>query len=298
MDIIYPIRLLYRKLTSVYWQIALVDHCFPILQDNNARPLTFLDHTDNWFADPFIFDIRESEVDIIAEEFLSEEKKGVITMLTIRRSDNAVLSQKRILELDTHLSFPFVFRENGKVYIFPENSASGSHSAYELDSELNVIQVRKIVSEPLVDTAIIKVDGCYYLFGTKVPEENKARIRVYKASSLLDEYILYQEIAVDKATARGASGIYVLGGENHYFRIGQDNTGLYGRGLVFQEIYYDSISKRFSIVEKYRRYPNFADKGFVAMHTYNILGDTAVIDIKKYRYPTCAGLLNFVRYRK
>lgn len=296
--LLYPLLLIYRKLTSVYWQIAITTHTDLILDSKKINILNFSYQETNWFADPFIFDVRENEIDVIAEEYLTDVKKGVISLLTIKRADYTVLSKKRILELDTHLSFPFVFRENGKTFFFPENSASGVHSAYELSDALKATNVGVVVTDPLVDTAIIKIDSYYYLFGSQLPEENGNNLRVYKSESLLGRYELCQEITVNKATARGASGIYQLSDKYSYYRIAQDNEGFYGRGLVFQEIKYNPIDEKFSVEEKYRRYPNFEDRGFVAMHTYNVMGDIAIIDVKKYRYPFWGKFVNNIRYRK
>ena len=298
MNLSYPIKLLYRKMTSVYWQVAFLNHNLPIVQEKKVSVLRFQNQEKNWFADPFIFDIRDNEIDVIAEEYITNIKKGVITLLTSRKTDNVVLSKKRIIELDTHLSFPFIFRENGKTYMFPENSASGSHFAYELDTNLNATKVTEVVSDPLTDTAIVKIADSYYLFGTRIPEENGNIVRIYKSSKLTGKYELYQEISVNKATARGASGIYSLSMPYHYYRIGQDNEGFYGDGLVFQEIEFHADSKKFTIKEKYRKYPDFDDKGYVAMHTYNAMGDIAVIDVKKYKYPILGRMINYLRYRK
>lgn len=292
------IKSLYRYITSVYWQVALVKHSHPILLQNDINVLNFPVDEDNWYADPFLFDIRENEIDIIVEEYMTDIKKGVITMLTVNKSDFNVISKKRILELDTHLSFPFVFKENNKTYFFPENSASGVHTAYELSNDLRVTKIGIVVDDALVDTAIIKVDGFYFLFGTKVPEENGHNLYVYKSDTLLGKYNLFQVIAVNKATARGASGIYPLDVDNCFYRIAQDNEGFYGRGLVYQEIVFNRNVGEFSISEKYRKYPNFVDKGFVAMHTYNTMGEFAVIDVKKYKYPIWGKLVNYIRYRQ
>lgn len=292
------IKNIYRRLTSVYWQVALLKHGLPILDKPIINILKFENPQTNWFADPFIFDIRTDEIDIIVEEYIVAKKKGILSLLTVRKSDFFVVSKKKILELDTHLSFPFVFKEKGHIYLFPENSASGSHNIYEYSDNEGVKNVGIAVAEPLVDTAILKIDEIYYLFGTKLPAENGNTLMVYKSSTLIGEYQKFQEIVVNKATARGGSGIYALSSPYHYYRLGQDNEGFYGRGLVFQDITFNPNDNCFTIEEKYRKYPEFADKRIVAMHTYNMMGDLAVIDVKKYKHPILGRVINYLRYHK
>ena len=298
MDLAFPIRSLYRKITAVYWQVAFVDHTLPILKVIDCNVLRFPYCENNWFADPFILNVRKDEIDVIAEEYLKKEQKGIISILTVRREDNVVISKKQILCLDTHLSFPFLYRENGKTYVFPENSASGVHDVYELSANLTMNKIGTVVAEPLVDTAVIKIGKYYYLFGTRVPEQNGSQVMIYCSDSLLGTYKLHQTVAVNKSTARGASGIYPLSGDNHYFRISQDNEGFYGRGLVFQELIFNPINNTFEIKEQYRKYPEFKDRDFVAMHTYNIFDDVAVIDLKKYKHPILGRIVNYIRYKK
>ena len=292
-----PLVELYRGATSVYWELAFVKHNIPILNQREAIVIPTPPNA-NWFADPFIWEVRKEEIDIIAEEFDVKEKKGIITLVTVSRTNNSIIRKRNVLELDTHLSFPFIYREGGKTYIFPENSASGVHKVYEVDNNCKAQELGIVVNDPLVDTAVIKIGDVYYLFGTKVPEENGSVLRVYKSDTLTGTYSFHQTIEVNYNTARGASGIYGFEEPNVFYRLSQDNEGFYGRGMVFQKIVFDPSNSYFSIQEEYRKYPCFEDKKIVAMHTYNSMDGIAVIDVKKYKHTYLGRFINYIRYRK
>ena len=77
--------------------------------------------SDRWYADPFILNITNRIIEVLVERFRYEDGKGVLSRIEIDRSDNRLIKESVIFELPTHLSFPFIYEENDKIYIMPEN---------------------------------------------------------------------------------------------------------------------------------------------------------------------------------
>ena len=76
---------------------------------------------EGWFADPFFYEVTDTHIILFAEEWLYEIKRGRLVKLTIRRKDYFLEKVDPILTLDTHLSFPIIWKEDGKTYVYPEN---------------------------------------------------------------------------------------------------------------------------------------------------------------------------------
>ena len=124
-------------------------------------------YKDRFFADPFILDIKNDVIEVLVEEFIYKEWKGRITLLTVDRNSFELVSRKVLLDLKTHLSFPFIFRENTQIYVAPENSKSGQFSIYEYDdNKQQLTYVNALVKLPLVDSIIYKFDNQYFILGS------------------------------------------------------------------------------------------------------------------------------------
>lgn len=162
---------------------------------------------DRFFADPFVIDTDEEVIYILAEELLFAEKKGRITRLIVDNKRKCLITRDTLLELDSHLSYPAFHRENGKIYIFPENSASGALIGYEYNKSKNSItEVGIIINEPLADATLIKHDGLYWIFATKLPNPNE-ELYLYYSDKILGNYTAFSEgkpVIIDKSCSRPA----------------------------------------------------------------------------------------------
>jgi hypothetical protein len=118
-------------------------------------------------ADPFLFEYND-------ELFLFYEHqdkwiggKGRISMR--KTKDLKVWTPEvDVLEEPFHLSFPWVFSENGKIYMLPETGGSRSIRLYQADDDtLTKWSLCKILMEdeqPWTDSVIYKKEDNYYLF--------------------------------------------------------------------------------------------------------------------------------------
>ena len=97
--------------------------------------------------------------------------------------DNATiirLNRKIVLDTKLHLSYPFIFKENDKIYIFPEAGHSGRLSCYEYDpvkQSLNFL--KEILGLPLLDPTILKYKNKYWLFGTLIGKDSDNKLYIF-----------------------------------------------------------------------------------------------------------------------
>lgn len=117
-------------------------------------------------ADPFLF-VKEGTLYLFYEHLTRWFGTGRICMRSTKDL-NTWTEEKDVLVEPFHLSFPFVFEDNGKVYMLPETGDDKSITLYEAeDSTLaRWVKVKKLMDddEPWYDTVIHKQDGKYYLF--------------------------------------------------------------------------------------------------------------------------------------
>ena len=112
---------MYRfKLDS--WNLA-IRKGYPgqILEDHNT-PFHVLENGSGfWVADPFVY-AKNGKVFIFAELYDYKLGRGVIAYCVYKPDEGTVSNWNRCIVEPYHLSFPFVYEEEGEVFIIPESS--------------------------------------------------------------------------------------------------------------------------------------------------------------------------------
>ena len=130
-----------------------------------------------FYADPFLLPSKDQTIKILFEEFKLGEDYGNISLLIL--DDNfKMIKTKLLLSTKSHLSYPFIFQQEGKYYVFPEAAQSGSVSCYQYDCvNEELVYQKDLLNFPLLDSTIIKHNNKYWLFGTT--GENTSRYDLY-----------------------------------------------------------------------------------------------------------------------
>ena len=117
-------------------------------------------------ADPFLF-IWNNRLFLFYEHLKKWYGKGRICM---RYTDDLInwSEEIEILNEPFHLSFPFVFEDDGAVYMIPETGEDHSISLYKAvdDSLAKWKRVKKLIEGeiPWYDSVVLKKGSSYYLF--------------------------------------------------------------------------------------------------------------------------------------
>ena len=256
------------------------------------------EYRGGWFADPFFLSLSETRVELLVEEWRDELNRGRLSHLNIRREGGEYYleSVSPILELQTHLSFPNIWRENGKVYVYPENNQSGGLYIYEYD-EFNkkLINPICIIKEPLIDTAIYKENGVYYAFAVKAThdEYQRRRLFIYSSDSLLTGWKEIQVITNKNDRERGAGQILCWHGR--WIRPVQNCEGEYGEDTFFVELRTGKEGFEEEYISRIEPMHD-KDKG-ITLHTFNVMQDLCVIDGNDFYHPFVARILKSIKRR-
>ena len=250
---------------------------------------------EGWFADPFILSVNDDITELFAEEMIYKTGRGIIAYLKVDMNSCEILEKHTMLELDTHLSFPIYIRDNGKLYVYPENYQSGSLKIYKYDEQTkSLICPRTIIEAPLLDTQIVKIEGLYYALGVQFQsglQKDTQKLYIYQADTLLGDYKLIQVIKNPRCEERGAGLIYAE--DDRMIRPAQSCEGGYGREVIL----YDLQRKPSGFEEKVidRVLPDRKASNGNILHTYNRKDGWVVIDGWRYKYPRIAACYKKIR---
>ena len=196
-----------------------------------------------------------------------------------------------ILELPTHLSFPFIIRKNGKIYLMPENSASGCSTVYEYnDANRKVTPLHHIAEEPFADATIFELDGQSYLCTTMLPDTNSKSVKIYTLNK--DDLKVVDRVATVEfpiVCGRNAGEVFSVDGQ--FYRPAQDCTKCYGHGVILQKMSLKEGKWVFEDVNSF--YPN-TFKYNQGLHTFNNYKGLIVIDARGFRNPILGRLLTLL----
>lgn len=180
-------------------------------------------------ADPFLF-VNDGKLYLFYEKQYKLSGKGYICM--VYTSDLVNWSEEKVvLKEPFHLSFPFVFSDNGRIYMVPESSNDFSIRLYEaVDSSLcNWKYVKDLTSirDNWVDSSIFVNDNVYYLFTTTTDNGVQSQKLLF-TDDLNKEFIEHpcSPIYVGNDCGRNAGCIIDIGG--FLYRPAQDCIEGYG----------------------------------------------------------------------
>lgn len=252
-----------------------------------------------WCADPFIISVGEKDY-LFFEMFDRFKGRGVIGYREIDGS-RRIGKMRLAYETGRHLSFPFVFEQNGSCYMMPESSYDKNLTLLRAEHFPNAWSVADtwFQGERICDSVVLEHDGQTYLFTqpVRIPYTN-AELDIYVRNRTGWQAIEQNPVVTDAAGARMAGRIFRW--KDIHIRPAQDcSEGNYGGALKFYRIENLSLDcykeKLYAHVhssdirtekERYR---------YDGIHTYNVSERFEVIDLKvkkKFELGYLFGLLN------
>ncbi len=253
-------------------------------------------------ADPFLFRSKEGQLNVIYEDFsmVDLNKYGTLEMFTLSEEFNIIAAQK-ILDTKSHISYPFVFKENGTTYIIPESRKKNKVSSYEYDFDTNTVKNEKVLIDncPLLDSTVLKYNDKYWLFATLGDNlYDHSKLYIYYADNLHGPYTAHPKnpVKFSLKSSRPAGNFIIVDGE--IYRPSQNCEMHYGHSITINKII---KLDEFEFIEQ----PHLelsAEKGSgfnEGLHTINILDDIIVIDgIRMVFKPFLKGQLFFKKRLK
>ena len=230
-------------------------------------------------ADPFAYNLG----DVNRLVFESYDYKKMAAHLEQISLEETKLFNNRVEVLNTgsHLSFPYLFEHETEVYCIPESSASGRTSLYRLDcSETHFEKVCDILQHPLIDPAIIRWGGYWWLFGSKAgyPSEN---LYIYYAENINGPYSGHENnpVKTNVRSARSAGKLFISG--DTLYRPAQNCSKTYGGSIIINQIL-KLNTRQFAEQEVLELLPANHWEFKKGMHTISGTNKITLIDAKKY----------------
>lgn len=245
-----------------------------------------------WIADPFIVE-ENGVLYAFYEMFDYFRGKGVIAYSII---DNYVASKPVIvIEEDYHLSFPFIWNENGKYYIMPESSAAKNLTIYEAkDFPGRWIKKKELLYDvALCDSILFNTDISRFILSSKIDIDDP-----YFYCNVTNNLLRYnsdESVENVRTLVKGDYGVRNAGAiiryKNKIYRPGQISTnGIYGKGLAIWKLnshFMDDECVFEGLYDKFLDHlllKEIDKKSVAGVHTYNISENYEVIDIKYKKY--------------
>ncbi len=272
---------IYDKLTIKQWNIGLAEVDIKELIRSRKSDITFTwlptGATERFFADPFVFRSPEGKLHVIYEDFSNNDQYGKVSVAELDYNFKPV-SVKLILDTGSHLSYPQVFLNDGKTYIMPESSLSGTISRYEFDfATKSLINKVDVINEPLLDSTIVHYNNKYWLFATRRGPESNNRLYIYHSEKPEGPFTAHIKNPVKDSlyNSRPAGNFIEVDGE--LYRPAQNSVEYYGKAVVINKI--NALTEEDFGEEEYMRLKVPKKTAFnFACHTLNYVDKVIVID--------------------
>lgn len=267
----------YKKLTRTSWHLGFVNGGLPGVFKDGPLEVSWVKspYTDRWFADPFILDVTDDKIYLLVEEVQYAHPKGRITKLTINRESLKIEKRETLLETDSHLSYPFIIRENGRVFITPENANEGKQHLYEYDSVSEQLRFVQTICEDCVwDSTITDLFGPLLMF---TAHKSDYFLDIYEWNEMSKRFVPMMSIPSKERNSRMGGAVFKY--NDQIYAPFQNCTRTYGGNLDIKSIRYDqgyfnfnTVKKLFSPHQKYNE----------GLHTLNEHKGIVVIDVIGY----------------
>jgi len=231
-----------------------------------------------FYADPFVMKYNGKNY-IFFEDFCFVRGRGVISFIEIdeygKQSEPVVVLQKTY-----HLSYPFLFTWNNKIFMIPETGQNQTIELYvavnfPYDWELEKILMKDINA---YDTTIWFSKGKAWLF-TNTVQQGRPRctdLSLFCANTIFDDWQAHPKnpIVSDITNSRPAGNLFIYNGE--VIRPSQNSFDRYGQALVFNKI--TCLTEHdYQEVKIDEIHPNWYPEN-LCCHTYNGNEEIEVID--------------------
>lgn len=236
-----------------------------------------------WAADPFPIEV-DGELYIFAELFVYSKVKGCIGYSKLENGH--FTPWKVVIEEPYHMSFPYLFYDDGQLFMCPETNASKDLHLYKCVGFPDKWERDRTLAENVnySDTVFIKQNSD--VFGLTC-EWNGIENHSLKLFAVQNDKCVESDEQLnllDYYLTRPAGKIFKDKGKD--IAVSQICKPLYGTGLIFKEIIVDWPN--YEEKELFRVYPSDircdVQRKYVGTHTFNMTENYMVVDLVWNRF--------------
>jgi hypothetical protein len=252
-----------------------------------------------FYADPFILNTNGGNHKILIEEFSNLDLYGKISLMTFDQNFK-LKSHKIVLDTKSHLSYPFVFNENSKTYIFPESAKNEKLSCYEFCHDTETVSLLKdIINLPLLDSSIIKHKNKYWIFGAMRNSIMSYELHIFYSDNILGPYTPHSANPVkNESDGVRQAGNFIIVNEVIY-RPTQNCKNFYGESITINKI--TELSEIGFTEEPYMNIElnaeNKKNHKMKTIHTLNVLNNIMVVDARISIFAPIKQILESIKNR-
>lgn len=281
--ILFVLREGTRKfLFRIQWRLAIRKRCPDLFNNKENKFIAINPRANTFYADPFIVNYGDKN-HIFFEEYNYSSHKGNISVMNIN-SDGDTSEPCIILDKEYHLSYPFVFENEGNWYMIPETSANRTIELYKCEYFPYKWVLEKILFNEIdaVDSTIFLYSNKFWLF-TNIKKSGSwydDELFLFYSDSLDGNWVSHPKnpIVSSPRSARNAGKIFIH--DEKIIRPSQDCSIRYGNAVN-----YNIIEVLTETDYKERKVNSFLWKDFLSakgIHTYNFSDDYEIIDFSKF----------------
>lgn len=256
----------------------------------------YLKSFDNFLADPFFIKSRDENIKIIFEDYPFKDDYGKIALMTIDKNFNQV-DQKLLLDTGSHLSYPFVYYENDKIFVIPESANSGKLTCYEYDPhDESLKHLKDLIEMPLRDATILRYNNKYWIFAIIAEAATGYTMHVFFSDHLLGPYTAHKNNPVKDGFDGTRSAGNFIEVDGVIYRPAQNCMNSYGESMT---IYKLTELNENSICEEPYLTISMNEKdgnnlGMHSIHTLNHVGNLLVVDGEQWTFAPFTQLKKYI----
>jgi hypothetical protein len=189
-----------------------------------------------YIADPFVAE-RDGVRALFVEGFDYQNERGTIDALVLDDADRVVRRQ-RVIDIETHLSYPYPVEIDGELYLIPENCSGNEVPLYRCVRFPDRWERESALFPAFdgVDTTLFAHEGRWWAFCTRYSRGSTLALNAFHADSPRGPWSPHalNPIVVDVSSARPGGQPFTVDGT--LYRPGQDCSESYGGGLAIARI--------------------------------------------------------------
>lgn len=280
----------FRLFVMQRWNVALLKGNMAMLQTTpHSLPRTFLKQRNkhSFNADCFGAATEEGIAVFYEELDYSKQGKGEIKLAKFDQGGKEIgYAIPEGLDIQTHASYPYLFRENGAVFMIPETGAAKKVSLFRSEEfparwtwEADLLK-----GQAISDATLLHHQGMYWLFFTIHSNQFDADLHLHLAysTSLGNAFTFHPQNPV-KISARSArpAGTPYLDPDGNLIRPAQNFCRTYGGSVVLNKI--TTLSTTDYAEEEIGEVKPFDSYYKDGLHTVAVVNDDfLLVDMKRH----------------
>lgn len=234
---------------------------------------------NTYFADSFGFE-KDGILKILFEEYNYTSRKGIISQVDFH--EGKTRKKSVAIEEPFHLSYPFIFENEGEIYCVPESAKANQVRLYKLENENFVFQKVLIDRFPAVDPTMFYHEGFWWLFATHRRQSN-TNLFVFYADQFDGPYSQHKNnpVKMDIRSSRPAGAPFYKNGQ--LVRPAQDSSRTYGGQVALNQII-KLTPAEFEEIPVGLVKPLSKSLYSSGLHTFSGVENYTIIDGKRFRF--------------